>query len=347
MAPVADGRRLGASGDPLVLAYDLAMLDLDGVVYIGGEAVPGAASRLAEARAAGQRLAFVTNNASRPPDDVAAHLRKLGVDADAADVVTSAQAAARVLRERFGAGAAVALLGGRGLDAALRAEELVPVAVGDQAVALVSGYGPDVLWRDVMHAAVLVRDGLPWVASNTDLTIPTAYGTAPGHGVLVGLLSEFGGVRPEVAGKPERPLLDETVRRVGGRRPLMVGDRLDTDIDGAVNAGCDSLLVMTGVTDLEQLVGVPAGRRPTYVAPDLGGLLEAHAVPEPTSDGAELGGWRATIDGGRMAVSGDGSPGDWWRVVAAAAWAWTDGRAGQVDTTGLEPPSPSAGASGG
>ena len=348
MAPVADGRRLGASGDPLVLAYDLAMLDLDGVVYIGGEAVPGAASWLAEARAAGQRLAFVTNNASRPPDDVAAHLRELGVDAEAADVVTSAQAAARVLRERFGAGAAVALLGGRGLDAALRAEELVPVAVGDQAVALVSGYGPEVLWRDVMHAAVLVRDGLPWVASNTDLTIPTAYGTAPGHGVLVGLLSEFGGVRPEVAGKPERPLLDETVRRVGGRRPLMVGDRLDTDIDGAVNAGCDSLLVMTGVTDLEQLVGVPAGRsadlrraRPGWPP---GGPRGARARPA-TAPSWAAGAPRSTAAASRSRVTAR-------RVTGGESWQRRPGtgptsETGQVDTTGLEPPSPSAGASGG
>jgi hypothetical protein len=206
---------------------------------------------------------------------------------------------------------------------------------------LVSGYGPDVLWREVMRAAVLVRDGLPWVASNTDLTIPTAYGTAPGHGVLVGVLRDFSGVRPEVAGKPERPLLDETVRRVGGRRPLMVGDRLDTDIDGALAAQCDSLLVMTGVTDLEQLVAVPAGHRPTYVAPDLGGLFEAHAAPALTDDGAELGGWRVMIGDGRVTLEGDGSVGDWFRALAAAAWAWLDGHGEPVDTRGLELPGPS------
>ena len=335
---MGDGRTLGASEEPLAGAYDLAMLDLDGVVYIGGEAVPGAAGHLADARKAGMRLAFVTNNASRPADDVASHLRDLGVEAETDDVVTSAQAAARVLRDRFGEGAAVALLGGRGLETALRAETLVPVAVGDDAVALVSGYGPDVLWRDVMRAAVLVRDGLPWVASNTDLTIPTPYGTAPGHGVLVGLLREFADVQPIVAGKPERPLLDETIRRVGGSRPLMVGDRLDTDIDGAINAGCDSLLVMTGVTDLAQLVAVPAGRRPTYVAPDLGGLLEAHASPSVTDGVAEQGGWRAHADGARLTVDGDGTPGDWWRVVAAAAWARLDDGGEPVDTAGLEPP---------
>jgi HAD superfamily hydrolase (TIGR01450 family) len=283
---------------------------------------------------------FVTNNASRPPEDVAAHLREIGVDARPDDVVTSAQAAAGLLRDRFGEGAAVALLGGRGLDAALRAEALVPVAVGDHAVALVSGYGPDVLWRDVMRAAVLVREGLPWVASNTDLTIPTSYGTAPGHGVLVGVLQDFSGVRPDVAGKPERPLLDETVRRVGGRRPLMIGDRLDTDIDGASNAGVDSLLVMTGVTDLAQLVAVPADRRPTYLSSDLSGLFETHSHPDLVDGRTELGGWRAAVDGTLLEVTGDGSPGDWWRVVAVAAWAELDRSGSPVDTSRLTPPQP-------
>ena len=102
-------------------------------------------------------------------------------------------------------------------------------------------------------AAVLIRDGLPYVASNTDGSVPTEFGLAPGHGALVRLISEFAGVEPVVAGKPSRPLLDETIRRVGGERPLMVGDRLDTDIEGAYRIGVDSLLVLTGVTGLEEL----------------------------------------------------------------------------------------------
>ena len=126
-------------------------------------------------------------------------------------------------------------------------------------MALVTGYGPDVVWRDVMRAAVLVRDGLPWVASNADLSLPTPFGEAPGHGVMVDLLERFSGVRAVVAGKPQRPLLDETVRRVGGDRPLMVGDRLDTDIEGAHEAEVDSLLVLTGVTGLEDLVAARRG----------------------------------------------------------------------------------------
>jgi hypothetical protein len=147
-------------------------------------------------------------------------------------------------------------------------------------------------------------------------------------------------VRPEVAGKPERPLLDETVRRVGGQRPLMVGDRLDTDIEGARNAGYDSLLVMTGVTDLGQLVGIPAGHRPTYVAADLGGLLEAHERPVELQDGVEVGGWHAAVAAGRLSVSGSGSPGDWWRAVTAAGWAALDDGGVPVDTDDLDPPRP-------
>ena len=329
---------LGSSDRSLCDAYDLAMLDLDGVVYVGGDAVPGAPDHLAAAREAGMRLAFITNNAARPAAQVAEHLRELGVAAEESDVVTSAQAAARLLLDRLGAGSHVALLGGDGLEEALVAEGLKPVSVHDDAEAIVSGYGPDVVWRDIMQAAVRIRDGLLWVASNTDRTFPTAYGLAPGHGVLVQTLSSFSGIDPVVAGKPERPLLDETVRRVGGDRPLMVGDRLDTDIAGARNAGLDSLLVMTGVTGLADLVAATPGERPTYVAADLAGLLEAQAAPEVDGDDPALGAWRAGVDSGRLVVSGEGDTSDWWRVVATAAWQHLDASGDAVDVEGVRAP---------
>ena len=331
---------LGSCDRSLCEAYDLAMLDLDGVVYVGGEAVPGAPEHLADVRDAGMRLAFITNNAARPPARVAEHLRELGVSAEESDVVTSAQAAARLLVERLGGGAEVALLGGAGLEEALLAEGLKPVTVHDEAKAIVSGYGPDVVWRDIMQAAVRIRDGLLWVASNTDRTFPTEYGVAPGHGVLVETLSSFSGVDPLVAGKPQRPLLDETVRRVGGERPLMVGDRLDTDIAGAENAGLDSLLVMTGVTGLPELVAATAEERPTYISPDLAGLLEAHPVPAANDGDPVLGGWKAGVQSGRLVVDGDGSPGDWWRVVASAAWSHLDETGDVVDVANVRAPLP-------
>jgi glycerol-1-phosphatase len=329
---------LGTSREPLCGEYDLAMLDLDGVVYISGDAVPGAAEHLAAARAAGMRLAFITNNAARPPETVAAHLRDLGVEAEVDDVVTSAQAAARLVQERFGVGARVVCLGADGLEAALRFAGLEPVGVEDEAVAVATGYGPEVRWSAIMRVAVRIGEGLPWVASNADHTIPTAFGVAPGHGVQVAMLRDFTGVEPVVAGKPERPLLDETIRRVGGRRPLMVGDRLDTDIEGARRADVDSLLVLTGVTGLSELARAREGERPTYVAPDLAGLLDAHAVPEATEHGYRLGGWTGTATGGRLEVSGEGAAGDWWRVVAVTAWQHLDTTGDPVDLGAVRPP---------
>jgi len=331
---------LRASRGRLVDDYDLLMFDLDGVVYVGDDAVPGAPGHLRRARAEGAHVAFITNNASRTPVAVAEKLTNLGVEASTADVVTSAQAAAHVLLERHGAGARIAVLGAADLETALGEAGLTPVSVDDErASGIVSGYGPDVVWRDVMRAAVRIRDGLPWVASNTDLTLPTAQGPAPGHGVLVDLLARFSGVEPVVAGKPRRPLLDETIRRVGGDRPLMVGDRLDTDIAGGQEADVDSLLLMTGVTGLPELVAAAPGERPTFLSCDLGGLMEQH--PEPPrvrGGGAELGWWRASVTDGRLMTEGDGSRDDWWRVAAVAAWEHLDASGNAPDTQGLVPP---------
>ncbi len=330
---------LHASDRPLVGCYDLLMFDLDGVVYVGDDAVPGAPEHLARVREAGVHVAFVTNNASRSPRAVAEKLSGLGVRADASDVVTSAQAAARVLLDRFGEGAAVVVLGADGLRDALREAALRPVGVGDDAVAVVTGYGPDVVWHEVMQVASRIKEGLPWVASNTDLSLPVpGGGTAPGHGALVRLLADFSGVTPEVAGKPAPPLLEETIRRVGGSRPLMVGDRLDTDIEGGRRAEVDSLLVLTGVTGLSDLVAAGPELRPAYLAADLGGLLEVHQAPERRDGGWRAGGWTARVDRDRLTVDGDGHADDWWRAVAPAAWEHLDAVGAPVDTGALLPP---------
>ncbi|PKH39875.1 Haloacid Dehalogenase Superfamily Class (subfamily) IIA [Nocardioides alpinus] len=331
---------LEESTGAVVEAHDLVMFDLDGVVYVGGDAIEGVAERIERVRASGRHVAFVTNNASRTPDQVAEKLVGVGVDAAGADVVTSAQAAARVLLEEHGAGAKILLLGGEGLRVALVEAGLDPVDDPDGAVAVVSGYGPDVRWRDIMRVSTLVRDGLPYVASNTDMTIPTPYGLAPGHGVLVRTISGFAGVTPTVAGKPEKPLMEETVRRVGGERPIMIGDRLDTDIEGAHAIDVRSLLVLTGVSWLEDIATATPELRPSYISPTLEGLFEAHPVPRETDAGAELNGWSATVEDGRLQVTGAGNDADWWRVAATACWRHLDETgqaAGVADTT---PPGP-------
>jgi HAD superfamily hydrolase (TIGR01450 family) len=315
------------------------MFDLDGVVYVDGHAVEGAAEGITTSRRAGAHVAFITNNASRTSRQVADHLRELGIDAEPDDVVTSSQAAARLLREAHGQGAAIAVLGTDGLLDALRSEGLEPVDVGDdRAVAIVSGYAPEVRWRVIMQAGVVIRNGLPWTATNTDLTLPTGDGPAPGHGVLVEMLSRFAGVRPVVAGKPQRPLLDETLRRVGGRHPLMVGDRLDTDVAGAHNAGTDSLLVMTGVTDLAGLAEATSDERPTWIGHDLSALGRPGCRAEHDGDVWRADGWTARVAGGRLEVEGSASPDAWWTCVASAAWAHLDDAGEPADTSGLVPP---------
>lgn len=335
----ATSASLKGSFEPLSEVYDVAMLDLDGVVYVGGEAVPGAPDHISAAREAGVQVAFITNNASRPPEAVVAHLDELGITSAASDVVTSAQAAAGVLATELAPGSRVALLGGDGLAEALSAAGLKPVEVGEEAQAIVSGYGPEVRWREVMRAAVLIREGLWWVASNTDSTIPTPYGVAPGHGLLVETLQRFSGVDPVVAGKPSPPLLRETISRMEAERPLMVGDRLDTDIAGGAAVDVDTLLVLTGVTGLAELAAARPDERPTYLSEGLEGLRLTHPSVESDNEGVvRLGGWEADVVDGACRVRGTGDSGDWWRCVAVASWAYLD-RTGDVPVVdALSPP---------
>lgn len=259
----------------LVEAYDAVLLDLDGVVYVGPTAVPGAVETIAAVRAGGHRVMYLTNNASRPAAGVAAHLRDLGIELEDGDVVTSAQAAARMIATRVPSGSAVLVVGGAGLVVALTELGLRPVTTfEDEPAAVVQGFSPDVDWRLLNEGVRAVRAGLPWVASNLDRTIPTATGIGPGNGLLVDVIRHVTGVEPLVAGKPERALVDEAVLRTGAQRPLMVGDRLDTDIAAAQRFGCDSLLVLTGVSTRAEASELPPQLRPTYVGADLRALLE-------------------------------------------------------------------------
>lgn len=273
------GAGLGTTTEALSVTYDLAMLDLDGVVYLGPDVIDGAALALSNVRARGMRLAYITNNASKPAHEVADKLRGMGLPTLAdEDVVTSAQAVARLVADALPAGSAVLLIGGEGLRVPLEALGLRCVdSLDDAPVAVVQGFHPDLGWQQLAEASYAISSGLSWYVSNTDMTVPTPRGIAPGNGSLVQAVRNATGAEPVVAGKPERALFDETIARVGGERPLMVGDRLDTDIDGAVNAGIDSLVVLTGVSDLREIFAAVPGRRPTYVAADLSGLDEVHS----------------------------------------------------------------------
>jgi HAD superfamily hydrolase (TIGR01450 family) len=320
-----------ASERPLSEVYDAALLDLDGVVYLGGAAVPKAPEALAAARQQGMQLAFVTNNASRTPSAIAAELSLLGVPADPAEVVTSAQAAAHLIADKVPPGAPVLVVGGMGLRLALRERGLRPVSTAaEKPAAVVQGYAPGLDYGLLAEGALAVRAGAWFVASNVDLTLPTARGLQPGNGSLVQVIATSTGTEPVVAGKPEPPLHAETVARTGAKRPLVVGDRLDTDIEGACRVGADSLLVLTGVSRPADAVLASPSQRPSYLAHDLSGLLEPHP-PVVAADGEfRCGGWtarrrpvQATHDGhaDRLEIAGKGAAIDGLRVLCAAAWS--------------------------
>jgi glycerol 3-phosphatase-2 len=309
--------------------YDVALLDLDGVVYIGADPVPHAAEALAAARGRGMRLEFVTNNALRTPAQVAERLASVGVEAAPDAIVTSAQA---LVRERLGARARVLAVGGEGLRVAIAEEGLTAATSADDAPdAMVLGFDPTLDYSRLAEAGLAVRRGALFVACNRDATIPTGRGPMAGMGALAAFVAIAAGREPLLAGKPETTLHAESVRRSGAQRPLVVGDRLDTDIEGARRAGTPGLLVLTGVTDVRTLAAAHPRARPDLLAADLRGLLEPHP---PAVDGG-CGDARAEVrDGVLRLLTGDGL--DLIRAAVTAVWACCDAGAGLPDLTATD-----------
>ncbi|MEY4312453.1 MAG: hypothetical protein RLZZ571_1223 [Actinomycetota bacterium] len=299
--------------------YDAALLDLDGVVYIGEDAIPGVIGALNAAHAeTGIALTCVTNNAARSSASVAAHLKDLGLAVSKDDVVTAAQAGAAELAKLVKPGASVFVCGSRDL---MHEVELVGLNPSQEFHfnydAVVNGYWPDMPWRMLGQAAGIISSGAVWVATNMDLTIPTKFGTSPGNGSMVNGLINATGRKPDVvAGKPQTPLMRASIDRTGSKKPIFIGDRLDTDILGAFNVGIDSLLVFSGVTSIAELINAVPAERPTYIAWDATGISNSHQGVAIENGEVSLGGFKATTDG----LSGSGDSLDAIRVAAVAAW---------------------------
>lgn len=316
----------------LASEYDALLLDLDGVVYVGRHAVPGAAAALEALAAAGSRVSFVTNNASRTAEQVAEQLRGFGLPVSASDVLTSAMVGAGLVTAQVPVGATVLAVGGEGVAAALRDAgfEVIdalldpPDANGDDVAAVLQGYGPDVNWRALARASFAVARGVPWIATNTDLTIPVEGGIAPGNGTFVAAVSAATGRSPEVAGKPHPPLFRRAATTCDAHRPLVVGDRLDTDIEGAANSGMDAVLVLSGVSHAADLWRAPASQRPRHLAKDLSGLLAAPLVASLTDGVAHCGPATARIEAGSLRIVDGGDPLAAIWAAAQAIWDYGD-----------------------
>jgi len=277
-----------ATATPLE-GVDLLLADLDGVVYAGPSALPYAVESINRAQRT-MRVGYLTNNASRTDATVASHLTELGLSVAPSDVVTSPQAAVALLTGLVEPGSTVLVVGGDGLVHELqKAGFAVTRSADDGPAAVVQGFAPEVGWKDLAEAAFALQgrpetDELPWVATNTDWTLPQARGIAPGNGTLVSAVHTAVGRLPIVAGKPERAIFDAAVARFGASTPLFIGDRLDTDILGANRAGMRSTLVMTGIDRAKQVLAAPEESRPRYLLGDLRELFEPYPIAETVTE---------------------------------------------------------------
>ena len=316
---VADSAQADDGQDSRSLAstYDSLLFDLDGTLFAGASALPHAVDAV---NGTSVGVLFVTNNASRSPEAVAEHLTALGFTAAPEQVVTSAQAGAILLDERVAAGSRVLVVGADALRDEVASRGFVVVdSADDDPSAIVQGHSPDTGWAQLSEAALAVRRGATWVACNVDTTLPNERGLLVGNGSMVAAVRSATGAEPLVAGKPAAPIMRDALSRTRGRRPLVVGDRLDTDIAGAVTVGIDSLLVLTGVSTALDLLAAPLDSRPTYVATDLSAL-------DDDGDIALIGphtGWRIQVVEEHVTVSSTGGTDATTMIASLAHAVWT------------------------
>ncbi len=315
----------------LASAYEGIVCDLDGVVYKGSDAVPHAIEALSGARQAGLRIVYATNNASRPPREVADQLGSLGLTLVPADVVTSSQAGAHHLAAELAPDTPVLAVGGEGVSLALREVGLRPVRAGDPAAAgvgaVLQGLGRDVSWVDLAEAAFAIHGGARWVATNADTTLPTHRGLAPGNGSLVAVVRAAVDVDPVVVGKPEPPLYELAAKVLGTTvaTTLAVGDRLDTDLAGAVRTGMDGLYVATGVSSPRAVALAGPDERPRYLATDLRALHRPYVEVEAAEDGWHTcAGARVRVREGTFECEGEASADAKLRAFVVACWRAAD-----------------------
>ena len=255
----------------LVERYDALFIDLDGVVYRGDQVVPAAPDALEAARGAGCRILFLTNNSSRTQEQVVDMLSGFGIRAEPSEILTSAGATAAMLRRQGANSASAFVIGERGLkEALLSAGVKVEDGEPEWTDLVVVGWDRSVDFRKLRRASLLVQRGSKLIATNGDPSYPAPDGLWPGTGAILSAITTATGAQAVVVGKPARPLFESAAELTRPSRPLVVGDRLDTDIPGASTMDWDSLLVLTGASRLEDL-----GRSdaiPTYLGVDLSAI---------------------------------------------------------------------------
>ena len=329
--------------DALLLSFDTILSDLDGVVYAGAGAIAGAPEALTECVKRGLQVAFITNNASRSPEKVAEHLQELGAPATTDNVFGSADAGVRLLLDVVtergltpdGIGT-VLVAGSTYLEQQVQAAGFTALRAKDADGhgtygAVIQGFDPSLTWSDLANSSYAINRGAIWVATNTDYTIPRAEGIAPGNGSLVNAVAMATNQYPVVAGKPAPVMFEQASQQLGSKQPVVVGDRLDTDIRGGNAASIPTILVLTGIDTVETALGAVTAERPTFMVKTLDSLFEPYETPELSSENGgnswTCGPWTAQFDASSDTIAmtsnsdnSDDSDVRAWRAACAAYW---------------------------
>ena len=302
--------------------YDVLLADLDGVVYEGTKAIVGAAQALAKLRQAGIPVGFVTNNSSRKPETIVGQLAGFGIVCEPEQIISSGQTAVEILQTLIPDDSVVFVVGGEGLRArVLAAGYSLAASSDDKPVAVIQGFAPDVSWNDLAEASYSIQAGAKWVATNSDWTLPQEKGLAPGNGTLVSAVHTAVGQLPVVAGKPEPAIFQTAVKVFDAKRPLFIGDRIDTDITGANRTGIDSVLVLTGVSTRKEVLGTTVEGRPTFIVDNMLELLEPYPAVKSTKRGFRCGAASVELLGSKVVVTeGDPKSLDALRAACAVIW---------------------------
>ena len=302
--------------------FETLLLDLDGVIYEGGRTIVDAIESITALKAKGVQVGFITNNASRTSEAIAKQLRDFGLELNAEDVITSAQAGALLLKNLVPQGSKVLVVGGEGLRSnVLLAGFKIVDSSKDSPVAVIQGFDPSVGWQHLAEASYAIQQGARWVATNQDWTIPREEGLAPGNGTLVSAVHTAVGQLPIVAGKPEKAIFETALAQFGTSSAVYIGDRLDTDVLGANRAKIGSALVMTGVTTRKELLAAKPDSRPAYILETLKDLLGSYQAPVKTKRGYKLGSTEVELLGQKVLVS-YGDPKSFEALKCACLTIW-------------------------
>jgi 4-nitrophenyl phosphatase len=232
------------------------ILDMDGVVWRADAPIGDLAATFNQIRARGLNFVFATNNGTKTPEEYQEKLRRLGVEIEARQVVTSALALAFLLARKYPRGAKIFVIGEDGIrvELAEKGFEVLPVERAPEAEIFVMGIDRAVNFEKIVEATLLVRAGIPFYTTNTDRTFPTPRGEIPGSGAWLSVITHATGIQPVIAGKPFPYLMELSLERLGAKKEetLVVGDRLETDIAAGQNVGCPTALMLSGVSTREQ-----------------------------------------------------------------------------------------------